>query len=127
MQSALTQQTFRFPQVLQLPPPQSTSVSVPFLTPSMHLGGGHLPLHIPFSQSDPPAHIWPEVHGTQSGPPQSTSVSRAFLTESKQVAVQEVVELRMRGPALALPGLPSPQLLLAVTRYQKRPPAGGDS
>jgi hypothetical protein len=94
----------------------------------MHLGGEHLPAeHTPLSQSGSIAHVEPEVHGAQSGPPQSTSVSRAFLAESKQVGVQEVVELRMRGPALALPELPSPQLFLPVTRYQKTPPAGGDS
>jgi hypothetical protein len=59
------------------------------------------------------------------GPPQSLSVSEPFLMLSMQVAVHDPVAFTMRGPPVALPAGPSPQMLVAVTRNQKNPPAEG--
>jgi hypothetical protein len=65
--------------------PQSTSVSVPFFTPSLQLGTAHLPaLHTPLWQSAAPEHCRFVAHFGQLDP-QSTSVSVWFLTPSPQV------------------------------------------
>src|SRR5437870_5180405 len=67
-------------------PPQSTSVSLPFLTPSLHDGGWQaLFTHSPFMQSVPMRQPCMSAHLLQSGPPQSTSVSMPFLIMSLQV------------------------------------------
>src|SRR5207253_2195365 len=73
----------------QVTPPQSTPVSVPFLTPSLQVGAWHVTLQTPFWQSlaAPQATPVPQVlpSPTQSTPPQSTPVSLPFLTPSLQV------------------------------------------
>ncbi len=64
-------------------PPQSRSVSVPFLTRSAgtQVGTAQRPLvHTPLAQSVPASHILPSAHGEQPGPPQSRSVSAPFWT-----------------------------------------------
>jgi hypothetical protein len=72
----------------QVPPPQSTSVSAPFFTPSVQLGAAHVPL----VQVSPPAqslamvHALPVAQGGQVPPPQSTSVSAPSFTPSVQLA-----------------------------------------
>jgi hypothetical protein len=67
-------------------PPQSTSVSVPFLTVSLQAGTEHRPpLHTPLVQSVLSAQPWPSEHFGQVGPPQSTSVSGPFLARSLHV------------------------------------------
>jgi hypothetical protein len=73
----------------QTGPPQSTSVSPPFLTPSMQLGGTHLPdWQLSLMQSLPTPHESPFGHAGAPSligelePPQSTSVSLSFLTPS---------------------------------------------
>jgi hypothetical protein len=70
------------------PPPQSTSVSEPFIASSLHVGAGaaQVPLeHSPLAQSDAPEHALPLTHGLQL-PPQSTSVSVPLCTVSLQLA-----------------------------------------
>jgi hypothetical protein len=59
------------------PPPQSTSVSKPFLTLSWHLAASHTPpVHTKLAQSVPTPHFLPGAHlGHPEVPPQSTSVS----------------------------------------------------
>src|SRR5437868_2297180 len=60
----------------QMPPPQSLSVSVPFLVWSVHEGFAHKPsVQMPSLQSDPLSHLEPAPQGGQSEPPQSLSVS----------------------------------------------------
>ena len=65
------------------PPPQSTSVSVPFLIPSLFVGGWQTPpVHATLLQSLVTAQLLPvSQRGAFVGapPPQSTSVSRAVL------------------------------------------------
>src|SRR4051812_27962461 len=74
----------------QMPPPQSTPVSVPFLMPSLQVGttGG---AHTPFTQSV----LWqslpllqgcPFMHFGHAPPPQSVPVSVPFLMPSTHVA-----------------------------------------
>jgi hypothetical protein len=67
-------------------PPQSTSVSLPFFTPSVHVPahGGHTlppqstPVSLPFFA--PSVHV--PAHGGHTLPPQSTPVSLPFFTPS---------------------------------------------
>jgi hypothetical protein len=55
-----------------VPPPQSTSVSLPFAIPSVHEGiRQYPPEHTSEVQSRGIAHACPGAHGSQSGPPQS--------------------------------------------------------
>jgi hypothetical protein len=59
----------------QVPPPQSTPVSVPFFTPSSHAGAWHAPpVHTPDWQSAPAWHVSP-VAQPGHAPPQSFAVS----------------------------------------------------
>jgi hypothetical protein len=72
-------------------PPQSMSLSVPFLTASVHEGAAHVPLtHTPEAQSVPARQATPAAHGEHASPPQSTSVSFPFFTWSPQVAGRQV-------------------------------------
>jgi hypothetical protein len=57
-------------------PPQSVSLSVPFLTPSEQLAARHtLAVHTPLAQSELIAQPRPVLQAPQVPPPQSTSVS----------------------------------------------------
>jgi hypothetical protein len=72
-------------------PPQSTPVSTPFLTLSVHDGAAHrLFAHTPLTQSDPVPHGWAVgQRGQVLAPPQSTPLSRPFLTVSVQVGTAQ--------------------------------------
>jgi len=71
-------------------PPQSTSVSFPFLVRSAQLAGWQRPLvQTPPTQSVDTAHPFAEAQGPQL-PPQSTSVSVPSLTPSVQVGVAQI-------------------------------------
>jgi hypothetical protein len=66
-------------QAVQAAPPQSTSVSVPFFTPSVQAGNAQIEfLHTPLEQSEPIAQPAPSTHTAHVPPPQSTSVSSPF-------------------------------------------------
>src|SRR6266487_303186 len=68
-------------------PPQSLSDSVPFSTPSMHVGFWQmLVVHTPLEQSAASLHAFIGAQATHAPPPQSTSVSVPFLTLSAQPA-----------------------------------------
>jgi hypothetical protein len=70
--------------VPQVPPPQSTPVSAPFLTPSLHAAGWHVPsLQTPLVQSPPNVHVCESPQVGQE-PPQSVAVSEPFSTSSLQ-------------------------------------------
>jgi hypothetical protein len=84
-QSAFTPQVLPGAQAAQFPP-QSISVSAPFLVASLHVAGRHVRTppwvpHTPLPQSDEPAHALPSPHFGHCGPPQSTSVSWPSLAE----------------------------------------------
>jgi hypothetical protein len=71
-------------------PPQSTPVSPPFLTPSLHVATAQtLPVQTPLKQSRATRQRLPSAHGLQMCamlvPPQSTSVSVEFWIPSLQV------------------------------------------
>jgi hypothetical protein len=89
------------PIVLQSPP-QSTSVSLPLSTPSMHVGAWHdAPPHTPLVQSALITHCFPSPHGAQE-PPQSTSVSLPSWFASVHVAGMPLLELLPPIPELLL-------------------------
>jgi predicted alpha-1,6-mannanase (GH76 family) len=76
-------------------PPQSTSVSSAFITPSEQVAAEQVGVaaavsHTMDSQSLLLLHWLASAQGPQSGPPQSTSVSSAFITPSEQVAAEQV-------------------------------------
>jgi len=77
-------------------PPQSLSVSVPFLTPSLHAGGEQTcdPEQTPLWQSPATKHPSPSEHFdvVEHVPPQSTSVSVPFLTPSLQADAEQKCE-----------------------------------
>jgi hypothetical protein len=73
-QSVAARQACPEVQAGQIPPPQSTSVSDPFVTEStqlMQMPDGHMPLE----QSESTAQTDPSAQTGQLPPPQSTSVS----------------------------------------------------
>jgi hypothetical protein len=62
------------------PPPQSTSVSALFFTPSLQLAAWQTPpVQTAETQSELALHALPLPHTPQVPPPQSTSVSAPFL------------------------------------------------
>jgi hypothetical protein len=111
VQSAGTAQAFPSLHGVQLPP-QSTSVSVPFLTVSVQLGAEQVIVagsHTPLTQSAPMAQPRVSAHGEQL-PPQSTSVSEPFATPS--LGRHEGVWQRLGEPAQT----PLSQSLASVQR-----------
>jgi len=66
-------------------PPQSTSVSRPFWTPSVQVAARQVTLQECVAQSVPTPQALPTAHGLQV-PPQSTSLSLPFLIPSAQLA-----------------------------------------
>ena len=88
-QSELTLHDWAFAHVLPgaQAPPQSKSVSFPFLTPSAQVGDWHTPwgLQTPELQSPPKPHFLPAWHTGQVPPPQSMSVSTPFFVLSVHV------------------------------------------
>jgi hypothetical protein len=87
-QSALVLHSLFTAQPPQLPP-QSTSVSLPFWTPSLQAAAAHfLATHLPLAGSAQSASLAQPLWGGQPPqlPPQSTSVSLPFFTASPQVA-----------------------------------------
>jgi hypothetical protein len=73
-------------------PPQSTSVSWPFLTRSLQLGARQrLPMHDELSQSVLPPHRLPAAHGGQTPPPQSASDSPPLRSPSLHVGAAQTL------------------------------------
>jgi hypothetical protein len=102
-------------------PPQSTSVSLPFCTPSPQLGVAQTPpLHTPLAQSVPNVQLpavpqrWQLV-----APPQSTSLSPPFFTTSEQLGTRQMlptqtlleqsVGVEQILPSAHFPQVPPPQ------------------
>ena len=105
------------------PPPQSTSVSVPFLMPSELDGGAHLPSppHERLTQSLPALQFLPSSHfGALVGavPPQSTSLSVPFWSPSVALGGEH-------SPAMQLlfsQSVATPQVLPSMHRGATEPP-----
>lgn len=69
----------------QVPPPQSTSDSLPFWMPSVQEGAAQTPsTQLEVVQSESVSQARPSSQAPQ-GPPQSTSVSSPFFSPSSQV------------------------------------------
>ncbi|WP_248354746.1 hypothetical protein [Anaeromyxobacter oryzae] len=102
-QSPLEAQVLAVPQRGQVVPPQSTSVSVPFLTASAQLGDWHEPdAQTPLEQSRPRTQALPSAHAGQAPPPQSTPVSAPSRIPSTQVGVVQTFA-RQSPPAQSVP------------------------
>lgn len=72
-------------------PPQSTSVSVPFLTPSEQVEALHMdPTQFAVWQSAATEQLLPVAHLPHVLPPQSVSVSVPFFVWSEQVGTWHV-------------------------------------
>ena len=87
-QSEATRQCRFSAHLMQSPaPPQSTSVSVPFFSPSVQVGAGlqRPSAQRPELQSVSSRHARSRSQCGHSGPPQSRSVSRPFTLPSEQV------------------------------------------
>jgi hypothetical protein len=98
-QSVLTLQKPPTGHLAHVPPPQSTSVSAPFLTTSVQLGDWQMaPMHTPLWQSPPVAHVLPAAHLPQLAPPQSVSVSVPFFTLSPHVGAWHLSGLPEHTP-----------------------------
>ena len=86
-QSASMTQPLSIPHGEQVPPPQSTPVSLPSLRWSAHWLATQMrstPSHALLVQSPSTAHFCPVVQVAPQLPPQSTAVSSASLTPSEQ-------------------------------------------
>jgi hypothetical protein len=80
---------------LEQVPPQSTSLSLPFFTPSEHVGAAHrLFRQRPLTQSESPTHALPTGQRGHALPPQSTPDSFPFFTVSVQVGTAHAPELQ---------------------------------
>jgi len=79
-------------------PPQSTSVSAPFLTPSLHVAAAQVPdvaLQLEVEQSLPTVQLTPTPQALQEPPPQSTPVSAPFRIPSEHVAAAHVLVVEL--------------------------------
>jgi hypothetical protein len=88
VQSVPATHALPFAQAGHCGPPQSTSVSPPFLCPSEHVAAGceqTPPVQTPLSQSLPVVQPLPSAHFGHVGPPQSMSVSVPFFVPSVHV------------------------------------------
>jgi hypothetical protein len=84
-------------------PPQSTSTSSAFFTPSVQLGGAQRPLppHTALAQSAPSLHALPSAQPGHSPPPQSVSSSAPLRTPSPhETAAQRELLAGHNKPAL---------------------------
>jgi hypothetical protein len=99
VQSEASAQPCPEPHAAQVPPPQSVSVSLPFLTPSAQVGAWHVlvvvPVHTPLAQSLPTRQTLADAQVGQVPPPQSTSVSAPFFTTSAQVGVWHTLPVHL--------------------------------
>jgi hypothetical protein len=107
-----------------LVPPQSVSLSPPFLTLSLHAAVAQMPpVQTPLPQSVPNVQILPAAHGVQL-PPQSMSVSEPFFTVSEQPAVwqTELEQIADVQSVAAAHALPTPHLVAQVAPVVATPP-----
>src|SRR5690242_19447903 len=76
--------------------PQSMFTSLPFFTPSKHVGAAHMHVfssqsHTFERQSEECSHRSPVSHPLGQPPPQSSSVSMPFCTPSLHVVARQVI------------------------------------
>jgi hypothetical protein len=110
-QSLAPVQVLPFAHLFGQGPPQSVSLSVPFLTPSPQVGAEHVPVaagQTPLWQSPGTAHVFPVPHLPHAAPPQSMALSVPFLTRSEQLGVWQMFDthtplLQSFGPTHVLP------------------------
>jgi hypothetical protein len=101
-------------------PPQSRSVSVPFVTPSLQLGAMQtLPVQTPLVQSVGALQALPSMHALQPlPPPQSTSVSVPFFTVSLQAGATQTLPVQTPLPQ----SVPATHALPTMQREQPLAP-----
>jgi hypothetical protein len=112
-QSAGTVQLWPGVQRLQdVAPPQSTPLSLPFRTPSVHVGAWQITLQDSVAQSEPRMQRLPSGQPGQE-PPQSISVSEPFNVPSPQDGVTHMLLMQtpLEQSAPAAQPLPTAQLV----------------
>jgi hypothetical protein len=106
-------------------PPQSASVSVPFLTPSAQFGNSQKPeltLQTPLVQSPPKLQRLPGSHFAHVGPPQSTSVSSPLCAESSQDVAPAAPAVEASLPAAPAGDAPLPPVPATAPPVPPCPP-----
>ena len=114
MQSCASLQVWPSSHAEQVEPPQSTSDSFPFWTPSSHAGGVQVPsVQTSETQSCAPSQSWPSSQAEQVEPPQSTSDSSPSRMPLRQLGAPAVdSEELASSPELASPPVvSSPELV----------------
>src|SRR5437762_2933128 len=96
VQSPLTVQALPGAHLAVQEPPQSTSVSVPFLTTSVQVATWQVTLHTPLAQSDGAPQLLLVPHLVLQVPPQSTSLSVPFFTPSAQLGALQTLSAHTR-------------------------------
>src|SRR5207245_2329504 len=97
VQSAPARHAWPSPQSGQVLPPQSTSLSVPFLTPSPQVGAARTDeLHTRPWQTPATAQFFPLAHLVGQEAPQSTSPSVPFWIPSLQVGAAQIAPMQIR-------------------------------
>jgi hypothetical protein len=118
IQSPATLHVLPVPQSPHVPPPQSTSVSAPFLTTSEHVGAWQVTLQTPLEQSFGAPHVLPVPHRAQPGdgvgPPQSMSLSPWFFAPSAHVGVVQASDTHR----VLVQSVPVVQALVGPQRLQ---------
>jgi hypothetical protein len=118
VQSPSFMQFCAFAQLLGHRPPQSVSVSVPLVKPSLQLGVAHnfvMGLQKLFTQSPLTLQIFPSAQSATQLPPQSTSVSVPFACESLHAGAAQIIEVQtllvQSGPIVHfLPSMQGPHV-----------------
>ena len=107
-------------------PPQSTSLSPPFRSPSVQLAAAHVPpVHTPLSQSVPAVQLAPAPHRPHIDvPPQSTPLSPPLATPSEQLGATRLLLRRVLDHVAAL-GVAGEKAVDAVA--QQRQHAGSEA
>ena len=98
LQSAPTPQVLPLAHLVMHEPPQSTSLSLPFLMPSVQVGSGAAQTpaeQLVLEQSALALQVLPLAHLLAQEPPQSTSVSVPFLTRSLQPGAWQTLPVHL--------------------------------
>jgi hypothetical protein len=104
-----------------VPPPQSTSVSAPFFTASVHVGAAQVPpVQILLWQSVAAVQVAPLPQAAHVPPPQSMPVSVPFETPSLQVGARHT--LGVPEHTWLVQSVPAPQVCPVAQAPQVLPP-----
>jgi hypothetical protein len=103
-QSLFTKQVLPFAQGGQTGPPQSTSVSLPFLIPSLQVAMA-VAEQVPFTQVAPEKHVLPGQHGEPAAP---HCVQTPVLPQTRPLPQVLLMQQAWPAPPQLLPHTPLP-------------------